>query len=234
MRLIPVAPFPIADPTTDAGKQAAELHAAWREQHGRAAQVETDYQAARQELPAADVALREALADAELKGDHSSSDVAKAEKRYAAAKEAAEGPWEQRAAATFHAAEQRRGEYAAFVDANLDELLADGLLTDAADARQGIIDAAEALQASIDRWREVLGNNSLLIAQASSIDGQAMPEMSGPVAAIEQPLDTLLLSTDSIPSPAPQQRHLRERRRVLAEADEAPVSSSAAEAGDEG
>jgi hypothetical protein len=215
MHIIPVAPFPIANPTTDTGKQAAELHTAWGEQYDRAQQVETDYQTARQELPAADVALRNSLENAELKGDRSSADVAKAEKRYAAAKEAADGPWEQRATAAVQAAEQRRHEYAAFVDAHLEDLLEDGLTADADAARQGVIAAAEALQTSLDRWREVSAANALLVAQASSIDGQSLPEMSGPVAAIAQPLDELLLSTDSIPSPAPEKRYLEDRRYRL-------------------
>jgi hypothetical protein len=38
-----LADWPIEAPTTEAGKRAAELHAAWSKQHARIANVEREY-----------------------------------------------------------------------------------------------------------------------------------------------------------------------------------------------
>lgn len=205
----PPAPteFPIDKPSTEEGKAAAKLHAAWVAQYERVDQVERDYRAARDNLRAADEALQDALAKAEREGKRGKA-VADAEAAYTAAKEAVEAPWQQRARAALREAEARRADYNTYVDANLEALLAE-LRPEAEAAAKAVQEAAQALAAAFDRYRRSRYANEALIGPAQAIDNRAIPT-GGIPAGVDRGVAEL--TRQAPPPPTPTRRHLDQRR----------------------
>lgn len=208
----PIAPpdFPIDSPSTEEGKAAAKLHTAWVQQYARVDKVERDYNAAQEGLRQADQELQDALAEAERQGKPGKA-VSDAEAAYAAAKEAAEGPWQQRATAAAQAAEERRAEYETYVDAHLEELLAE-LADEAEAASDAIHKAAQALDEAFDRYQRSRRANEILIGPAQAITGQALPQL-GAVSVGRRAVESLV--REKVAPPTPSRRHLDERRIAL-------------------
>jgi len=201
--------FPIQKPSTPVGKQAAELHKAWTDQYGRASQVEVDYSAAQAALRDTQAELRSVLAKGEL-GEATAKQVTAAEDAHAAAKGAAEAPWRERATAAVTAAEKRRAEYEEFVDANLDDLVAE-LEPDAQLAIETIRKAAQTMADGVATWREVRKRAVALIQPAQLINSQAVPGLTGSADAAAVAAARLLADDGGLVSPLPTRRHLDER-----------------------
>jgi len=201
--------FPIQKPTTPAGKRAAELHKTWTEQYERANQVEVDYVAAQAAMEETQVTLRDVLSKREL-GEATDKQVSAAEDAYAAAKGAAEAPWRERATAAATAVEQRRAEYEAFVDENLEELVTE-LEADAQAAVDTIRKAAQTIADGVATWRAVRKRAATLIAPAQLVSDQAIPLLTGSADAAATSAARLLADDDGLALPLPERRHLDQR-----------------------
>lgn len=201
--------FPIQKPTTPAGKQAAELHKAWTDQYARANQVEVDYVAAQAEMREAQANLRDVLAKREL-GEATDKQVTAAEDAHAAAKGAAEAPWQERATAAVAATETRRAEYEAFVDENLEELVeeleAEGHL-----AVDTIRKAAQTIADGVAAWMETRRRAAALIGPAQLLSDQAIPTLTGSAEAAATAAARLLADDHGLVLPLPERRHLDQR-----------------------
>jgi len=201
--------FPIQKPTTTAGKRAAELHKIWTEQYGRADQVGIDFAAAQAALQEAEATLRDVLRKREL-GEATEKQVTAAEDAHADAKGAAEAPWRERANAAVHASEQRRAEYEAFVDENLDDLVEE-LKADAQVAVDTIRKAAQTIADGVAAWRATRQRAATLIAPAQLVNDQAIPLLTGSAEAAATAAARLLADDHGLVLPLPERRHLDQR-----------------------
>jgi hypothetical protein len=229
--------FPIDSPSTDEGKTAARLHAAWVKQYRRVDLVERNYRSAQEELRRADEQLQAALAAAERQGKTTKA-TSDAEAAYAAAKEAAEGPWQQRAAAAASSSEQRRHEYERYVYDHLVELLSE-LSEEAVASREAVLKAARALKAAFGRWQACRNDHHVLIGPAVAINGQSLPHLVGVAASASRAVEALVdacATTHSraghpLPEPRPTKRALDEYLAVHGMAPEdTPIEADRVEA----
>ena len=136
--------WPLTEPSTDAGKEAKQLHAAWVEKFGWVEKVEADY-------AKASAARREA--EAALGQARSPKAQGQAEAAYNKAKEALEGPWVARLEGPARASEDARAAFLEHVDDSLEELLSEPQLAEAAEvAREQMLGTVEALVSQVERW----------------------------------------------------------------------------------
>jgi hypothetical protein len=225
------SPFPITEPSSEAAVQAAALHSAWCDQHARIERVEREHADAQRAVQEADAALQAALDDAESKGKTSKA-VSDAEAAYAAAKEAARGPWDQRLSAAIRETAARQGAYNQCVNENFEELLAE-LRPEGEEAREAILEAAKALTDAVDRWSESRAAHMVFVKSASGLNGSAVPYLEGNAKAAAVAAERLLAEqfgeratpVEPLSVPAPTPRALKERRiRLGLEAPEKPTA----------
>jgi hypothetical protein len=223
--------FPVSDPQTDAGGHAAKLHAAWRKQYDRADALDRDHAQAHVDLRDARLALQDAIHDAELAPSaRKRALVEELTTKARLAEDHAAQPWAERKAATNAATETRRVAFGAYVDTHLEELLAEPELTDAAaDARQGLLDALEAIETAAERFQEVRLSHVYLLSFAQLMDGQDVPTLGAFKAATNAARDVRDAidnpgrgQSDPFPLPVPAEAALAYRRDRLAGIDQPP------------
>ena len=213
--------FPIDKPVSDEAKEAARLHADWRDRFARVEKVERDYAAARRAVREADVALQEALSAAELSDKPDDKAVRAAEKAYAVAKAEAEAPWRHRIAAAATASEAARTAFSSYLNENLETILDEPELREEAEAAQAaFVEAAEALVAAAGRWTGAYDAYDAILRHAEQIDGRALPRLGDQATAASRAARALLNAQEGagrfgeqpVPLPSPSRRHLDQRR----------------------
>jgi len=205
----PLTDFPILKPSTTVGKRACELHQEWCDQHARVGRVETDYVAAQARLKETEAQMRDVLQKREL-SEATDAEAKAAEDAHAAAKAEAEAPWQERARAAVRAAEQRRQTYEAFIDENLDDLVAE-LEADAKVAVETIRKAAQTMADGVAAWRAVNKRSVDLIRPAQLVSTQSIPRLSASAEQAAQSAHRLLEDGDGLALPVPERRHLDQR-----------------------
>lgn len=231
----PLATFPLSNPTTDAGKRAAELHVTWAKHHDRIAAVERAYLDAQKALKAANAEMEQALYAAAA-ADRRGGTVARAEAVYATAKAETEAPWQQRLRAPIMAAERARAEYEAHISDKLDAILAEPELAgEAESAREEVLATTEAQAAAFERWFRCRAAHEAIIGSAEGINGRSIPDLGAAATAARQAGDSMLISRETarpgagepLPYPRVSQRALDDRRVRRGEADVVEVGGPA-------
>jgi hypothetical protein len=185
------AAWPLTAPHTAAGKKAGELRDAWVEAFGRVEQVEADYAQAEAELVEAEAAIG-AATTAKAAGE--------AEKAYAAAKARIDGPWKARLRGPVNAAREAEWDLRRHVTENLDELLTEPELGDAAeDAREAVLESARQQVAAFEEWQRVAGAHRAVVSLAEGIDGRSVPNLSPTAKAAKAATDQMLAAESSRP-----------------------------------
>lgn len=227
-RAAPLATFPLVNPTTDAGKRAAELHAAWAKHHDRIAAVERAYLGAQEAMKVANAEMEQALYAAAAAGSSRGRAVANAEAAFATAKADAEAPWEQRLRAPIMAAEQARAEYEAHISDTLDAILAEPELADEAEAaRDEVLATTQAQAVAFERWGRCRAAHAAIIGPAEGITNQSLPHLGAAATAARQAGEAMLAAQatarpaagESLPCPRVSQRALADRRVRRGEAE---------------
>jgi hypothetical protein len=231
----PLATFPLGNPTTDAGRRAAELHATWANHHDRIAAVERAYLDAQEALKVSNAEMEQALYGAAATGRRGRA-VAHAEAAYATAKTEAEAPWEQRLRAPIMAAEQARAEYESHISNNLDAILTEPeLAEEAGAARDEVLATTQAQAAAFERWLRCRGAHEAIIGSAEGINGRSIPDLGAAATAARQAGESMLASQETarpaagepLPYPRVSQRALDDRRVRRGEAEVVEVDGPA-------
>lgn len=213
--------FPILDPQSAIAKQAADLHATWIKRRAAVATVEAEHAEALAAKQAAKDALDKALTEAAVAGKPARSEAALVAK-LAEAEARAQEPWEARLTAARVAVTHAHGDYAAHVDATLDELL-DELRPDAESAVTLIDAAVQELRAALAGWHRVAQRAGALLRHALLIDGQAIPRLTLPLSAS----DLEAIDGGALPLPLPREDRLAYRREVLAQGEQPQTAMAA-------
>jgi hypothetical protein len=205
------SPWPVSNPTTAAGKKAAELHADWVKQFAWVESVEADHAKAR---AAKDDALEALRAATTPKAQGA------AEAKLAEAEKTLAGPWMARLDGPIRAAGIARSTFMDHVDSHLEELIEEPELADAADAApERVLAAIERLIAEVGNWQDQRNAYAELVRLAPQLRPTALPDLSGPVGELERAARKVLADPRSVPAPKPDRSHLQQRAVDRGEAD---------------
>lgn len=234
--------FPIADPQTAAGLEAAELHKKWTAAAARIATMEDEHDAAQAAVRSLTAELQQALHDAAREGKNSTKTTTDLATKLKAAEEKAAAPWTPKLRGASAAARDARTEYARFVNEQFEALHGE-FAEEAEQTRERIAAATEALAAAFAAYRDVAARVSDLASFASQIDGKdiAAVPMRAPgkrrsfhsvTETIADPTTPMLerLEADpdgSLPLPLVAKHAMAWRRRKLTGAQPEPSAPTA-------
>jgi hypothetical protein len=212
-------PWPVTNPTTPAGKKAAELHADWVKRFAWVEQVEAEHAKARSAKTDALEALRAATTP---------KAQAAAEATLAAAVAKLSGPWMARLDGPIRATGEAQSAFQEHVDSNVEELLTEPELGDEAEAAQArVVAAIERLVAEVGNWQDTRTAHAQVVRLASQLQDRDLPVLDGDLVDLAKAAQKLLADSGSVKAPKLNRHALRQRAVDRGEAEWQDVGGGA-------
>ncbi|MBS1842941.1 MAG: hypothetical protein JST53_00860 [Actinobacteria bacterium] len=211
-------PCPLTDPTTSIGEELVSYWEVWNSANEQIADLESRYQAAREEAKAAEDDLAELLVEAGP-DPKATKALTAAETRHDRARVLLNpAPWQRRAQAAVEACYAAHAEYGTFLSANLDAVLAE---PEYAAGGQGAAEAVTAAMRTtldaIQSWIETRRKVAALAKHAEQIEERDIADLDASVGSARKAIESAL--THPVSAPLPPRRLLDDRRVLRGEAE---------------